>query len=67
MPIAPLLALLPSVLPTLFSPVPPAPAWSTLLMLLPVLYVAGATPFLIAFDVRHRRLPNAIVLPGLAV
>ncbi|RFA09762.1 hypothetical protein B7R54_11505 [Subtercola boreus] len=37
------------------------------LSVLPVLYVAVATPFLVVFDVRHRRLPNVIVLPGLAV
>ncbi|RFA11512.1 hypothetical protein B7R21_12455 [Subtercola boreus] len=46
---------------------PSALAWPALIALLPVLYVASATPFLVVFDVRHRRLPNVIVLPGLAV
>lgn len=41
--------------------------WPTLLALAPLLYVAVATPFLVVFDVRHRRLPNVIVLPGLGV
>ncbi|RFA14086.1 hypothetical protein B7R22_10745 [Subtercola boreus] len=52
---------------TLHALLSPALAWPALLTLLPVLYVACATPFLVVIDVRHRRLPNVIVLPGLAV
>lgn len=45
----------------------PPSLWPTVLMFVPVLYVAVATPFLVVFDVRHRRLPNLIVLPGIGV
>jgi len=35
--------------------------------LIPILYVAAVTPALVATDVREHRLPNRMVVPGIAV
>jgi leader peptidase (prepilin peptidase)/N-methyltransferase len=35
--------------------------------LIPLLYVAAVTPALIVIDVRDHRLPNRLVVPGIAV
>ncbi|RFA20026.1 prepilin peptidase [Subtercola boreus] len=47
--------------------IPFPPDLATVLTLAPVAYVAAVTPALVIADLRHRRLPNVLVLPGLAV
>jgi leader peptidase (prepilin peptidase) / N-methyltransferase len=34
---------------------------------IPIVYVLAVTPVLVAVDLREHRLPNAVVLPGIAV
>ncbi len=38
-----------------------------LVPLVPVLYLAFVTPLLVIFDLRSHRLPNRLVLPGIAM
>jgi leader peptidase (prepilin peptidase)/N-methyltransferase len=41
--------------------------WTTAAALIPVVYLAAVTPALVVTDLRERRLPNRVTVPGIAI